>query len=304
MRHMLGAKLDELHGQEFEKFFHRVMSARYDTFFEVGTYGNLGDLGADGLMIHGRKLYACNGPEVAEPTNVAAKIRSDLAKAKEQRDGHFDAFVFVHNNRRGMHPQVTRTLADLQKNHSDLTFENFGRERFYHELCRLERHQIEDLIGPFPAQKVITGVVLDDVLPLLEHLAQERRPTHGLASLPLPSAAKLEYNSFSPDVEHDLRWALKYVPCVETYYSNRLDPNERDDVAATFRDHYLMLTETCDSPDEILHDLVCYILGNESADYVKTLNAKVVLMYFFGECDIFRLPPEDWRPVPEPRRES
>lgn len=198
MRHLLGAKLDELHGQEFEKFFHRVMSARHDTFFEVGTYGNIGDLGADGLMIHDRKLYACNGPEVAKPTNVAAKIKSDLAKARKKRGGHFDTFIFVHNNRRGMHPQVTEALADLQKKHPDLRFENFGREHFYNELCRLERHQIEDLIGSFPAQKVVTGVVLDDVLPLLEHLARERRPTHGLALLPLPSATKLEYNSFSP----------------------------------------------------------------------------------------------------------
>lgn len=65
-----------------------------------------------------------------------------------------------------------------------------------------------------------------------------------------------------------------------------------------------MLTEVCDFPDEILHELVCYILGNESVDYAKRLNAEVVLMYFFGECDIFRLPPQDWRPIPEPRQEA
>ncbi len=64
LRHLLSAKLSELHGNAFEEFFHDVMSARFDGYLAVATHGNLGDLGADGLMLHERRLYACNGPEV------------------------------------------------------------------------------------------------------------------------------------------------------------------------------------------------------------------------------------------------
>lgn len=304
MRHLLGAKLSELHGNAFEEFFHAVMSARYGGYFDVATHGNLGDLGADGLMVHERRLYACNGPEVDEPAGVAAKVRDDFAKAVEKRGAHFDTFVFVHNNRRGMHPQVSTALADLQKANPGLRFENFGHRRLYNEFCRLERHQIEDLLGPLPAQKVVTGVALEDVLPLLEHLAKERRPTQGLPDIPVPSARKIEYNTFSPDVEDLLRQALKYVPCVHTYYGNCFDPGERDEVAAAFKDHYLMLAEIHDSPDDVFDGLECYILGNERADFQMSLNARVVLMYFFEECDIFKLPPDGWRSVPEPRSEG
>jgi hypothetical protein len=275
------------------------MAARHDGYLDVATHGNLGDLGADGLRLHERRLYACNGPEVDEPAEVGAKVKKDFAKAAEKRGGHFDTFVFVHNNRRGVHPQVSRALADLQKDNPDFRFETFGHRRFYNEFCRLERHQVEDLLGPLPAQKVVTGVGLEDVLPLLEHLARERRSTRGLPDIPVPSARKMEYNSFSPDVEDLLSQALKYVPCVETYYDSCHDPRERDEVAEVFRDHYLMLTEVYESPDDIFDELECYILGNERASVQMSLNARVVLMYFFGECDIFRLPPVGWRPGPE-----
>lgn len=261
-------------------------------------------MGADGLLVHERRLYACNGPEVDKPTKVGAKVKKDFAKAMKKRGGDFDVYVFVHNNRRGMHPQVSKALTDLQKENPGLRLENFGHRRFYNEFCRLERHQIEDLLGPLPAQKVVTGVALDDVLPLLEHLAKERRPTRGLPDIPVPSAKKIEYNAFSPDVEDLLRQALKYVPCVHTYYDNCRDPGERDEVAAAFKDHYLMLAETHGSPDDIFDELECYILGNERPDIQMSLNARVVLMYFFEKCDIFKLPPDGWQPVPEPRSEG
>ena len=304
LRHLLSAKLSELHGNAFEEFFHDVMSARYDGYLDVATHGNLGDLGADGLMLHERRLYACNGPEVDRPAKVGDKVKKDFAKAVKKRGGDFDTYVFVHNNRRGMHPQVSKALSELQKDNPGITVENFGHRRFYNEFCRLERHRIEDLLGPLPARKVVTGVALEDVLPLLKHLAEERRPTRGLSDIPVPSARKIEYNTFSPDVEDLLRQALKYVPCVHTYYDNCRDPGERDEVAAAFRDHYEMLAEIHDSPDDIFDELECYILGNERADFRMSLNARVVLMYFFEECDIFKLPPDGWPSVPEPRSEG
>ncbi|MWA06156.1 hypothetical protein F8568_038570 [Actinomadura sp. LD22] len=303
LRHMLGAKLSVLSGNAFEVFFHEVMSARHGSYVDVATHGDLGDIGADGLMLTERRLYACNGPEVdiPRPVDVRKKVRDDFATAMKKRRGEFDTFVFVHNNRRGMHPEVAVALAALQKDNPDLVFENFGHRRFYDEFCRLERHQIEDLLGPFPAQKVVTGVGLNDVLPLLEHLASERRPMRGLPDIPVPAERKLEYNAFSPDLEDSLRQALKYVPSVHTYYDNCRDPGERDEVAAAFKDHYLLVAEKHDSPDDVLYELECYILGNERTSYRRTLDAQVVLMYFFEECDIGRLPPNGWRPVPEPR---
>ncbi|GLZ09644.1 hypothetical protein Acsp03_71100 [Actinomadura sp. NBRC 104412] len=300
VRVMLTSKIDSLHGESFQEFFYDLMCMRDPDFFDIRTRGEFGDLGADGLMISGRRLYACYGPQTVDEGRIRRKIKSDLASALRQRPGAFDIFTFVHSDRRGLDPVVSDVLTEIRRSHPDLAFENFGFRRIQREILQLERWQIEDLLGPFPAKKVVTGVALQDVRPLLEHLAKERKPQYGLSKVPLPSHRKMEYNEFSPDVMTTMTHAMTYVPCVETYYTNVVDPTERDDVAAGFREHYLELAERHDHADQILEDLVLHILGNEATGFAEFLNAMVVLMYFFGQCDIFKMP----TPSPSVAREE
>ncbi|MFI7452391.1 ABC-three component system protein [Nonomuraea sp. NPDC049714] len=294
IRFMLAAKLGELHGQTFQDFFQAIMCARYPTFIDVRAHGNIGDLSSDGLRLHDRKLYACYGAEGMDASAIKRKLKSDLQGAVEKRSSEFDTFVFVHNDHKGMHPEVSRGLAEQRNNHPEISFENFGHHRFYNELCRLERWQIEDLLGPFPAKPVVTSVVLGDLIPLLDHLAEHRRPFDQLPEVPEPPVTKMDYNGFSPDAKHRMRTALPYVQHVETFYAGRLDPNERDETAAGFRDYYEMVAAACDDPDEVLWYLECHILGNATPAPKMQLNALVILMYFFGECDIFKVPPPGW----------
>lgn len=301
VRVMLGAKLDSLHGQAFEDFFLDLMCMRDPGFFDIRTRGRLGDRGADGLMISGRKLFACYGPQTVDEGEIRRKIEKDLASALRQRPGAFDAFAFVHCDRRGLDPVVSSALTDAQKSFPNLAFENVGFRRIHREILHLDRLEIEELLGPFPAKKVVTGVALHDVRPLLEHLARERKPQYGLPPVPVPSHRKMEFNEFSADAMTQMTAAMVHVPCVETYYTNVVDPTERDDVAAGFREHYLALAERHDHADQVLEELVLHILGNEAKGFAETLNAMVVLMYFFGECDIFKMPPASPSGVPEPR---
>ncbi|MFE6305797.1 hypothetical protein [Nocardiopsis sp. NPDC057823] len=108
-RTMLGDTIRNLHGEAFEDFFHRLMQLGDPGFFPVRTVR--GDLGADGLTISDRKLYACYGPQTANEAEVRRKFRGDLAKAVANRGGDFDVFVFVHNNLRGVGPEVTREMS-------------------------------------------------------------------------------------------------------------------------------------------------------------------------------------------------
>jgi hypothetical protein len=181
--------------------------------------------------------------------------------------------------------------------HCELSFENFGHPKFHNELCRLERWEVEDLLGPFPATPVVTGVLLEDLIPLLDHLASHRRQVDDLPPIPKPSVEKLDYNGFSPDVKRELTNALSYVQHVEAYYAGRLDPTERDATAAGFTDYYQLVVSDCDDPDDVLWQLERHILGNESPTRQTQLNAVVILMYFFGECEIFKVPPPEWSKV-------
>lgn len=292
-RPKLGNKLATLHGQSFEDFFHQLMELADPGFFPVRT--SQGDLGADGMAVSGRKLYACYGPRVFEPSKVRDKFRGDLVKAVEHRDGDFDSFVFVHNELRGVSPEVTKEISEAQKEHPALRFENFGLTRMYQVLVQLDDAIVEDLIGPFPATELVTGVGMGELAPLLEHLAARKRRSATPDSVLLPPRRKLEYNEFGYETKGFLLRALTYVPLVVDYYRKLNNPFEEDEVAAAFRHEYLELADSHEDPDTIVDHLQWYILGNKAASLKNQVEASVILMHFFGRCEIFRLPPEDWR---------
>lgn len=292
IRPMLLRTLSGLHSQAFEDFFHRLMEAVDPGFFPVGT--SQGDQGADGLAVSGRKLYACYGPQVLRPRDARAKLRGDFGKALANRAGDFDTFVFAHNELRGLPPEVTKVLSELAEEYPGLAFENCGLSRMAQMLRRLDAVDVEDLLGPFPAEEVVSGVELAELAPLLEHLASRRERGAEPDSIPIPPRRKLEYNRFGEDTLSHLRRAMTYVPLIRDYYGRLSDPFERDEVAAAFRREYLALEEDYDEPDMIVEQLKQYILGNRAALPRQQHEANVVLMYFFGECEIFKVPPQGW----------
>lgn len=295
IRPMLANKLSELYGQAFEDFFHRLMEAADPGFFPVGV--SQGDMGADGMAISDRKLYACYAPQVARRHAIRDKFRSDLAKAVANRGQDFDVFVFVHNELRGISPEVTSEISAAQKEHPALKFENCGLNRMLGMLRKLAEDDLEDLIGPFHVEELVSGVAMAELAPLLEHLARRRQDSAVLDSIPVPPSRKLEYNRFSGEMRDFLLRSLPYVPQVRDYYNGLSDPFERDEVAAAFRHEYLVLREECDDADTVVEQLQQYILGNKKPTLKRLIEADVVLMYFFGECEIFEVPPEDWQPV-------
>lgn len=292
VRPMLINALSGLHSQAFEDFFHRLMEVADPGFFPVGT--SRGDQGADGLAVSGRKLYACYGPQVLRPWDARKKIREDFGKALANRAGDFDTFVFAHNELRGLPPEVSRVLSDLAREYPQLVFENCGVSRMSQMLRRLDAVDVEDLLGPFPVEEAVSGVQLAELAPLLEHLSSRRERGTEPDSIPIPPRRKLEYNCFGEDTLYHLRRALTYVPIVRDYYAGLSDPFERDEVAAAFRREYLALEAEDDDPDMVVERLKQYILGNRAALPRRQHEANVVLMYFFGECEIFKVPPEGW----------
>ncbi|WP_017604242.1 ABC-three component system protein [Nocardiopsis alkaliphila] len=291
-RTMLKDRTANLHGEAFEDFFHRLMQLADPGFFPVRT--TRGDRGADGLLISGRRLYACYGPQTANEYEVGRKFRSDLHEAITHRGDDFDTFVFVHNNSRGVAPQVTLEISEAQADHPSLKFENFGLDQMFRVLRRLDSEDIEDLIGPFPLKAMVTGVGMAELAPLLDHLSTNRKRSSLPTNIPIPPSHKLEYNRFGEDMADFLRLSLPHVPLVKDYYDGLADPIERDEVAAAFRQEYLDLADTLDDPDAIVVRLQWYILGNEARSPKDQIEANTVLMYFFGECEIFEIPPQDW----------
>ncbi|WP_328508386.1 hypothetical protein OG981_53090 [Streptomyces mirabilis] len=185
----------ELYENEFEDFFHRLMCLRYPDFLDVRTAGSLGDMSADGLSLHSRKLYACYAPQTVKPSKIRKKFDGDLSGALVKRNGQFDTFVFVHNDRRGVHPEVTAMLSEAKVNKPSLNFEQMGSRRLWHECMQLNQVAAEDVLRcEIPIKEMTFGIGMDDLEPLLKQLQELRTPPDPLMALPDVRIEKLDFN--------------------------------------------------------------------------------------------------------------
>ena len=295
---MFRETMADLYEQAFEDFFHRLMTARYPDFVPVRTHGNLGDLSADGLRLHDGRLYACYAPRVFDANKIREKFSGDLSGAISKRSGDFRSFVFVYNDTRGLHPEVSRLLAQAKIKYPQLGFETMAPPSLLREIFHLDRQEIEDLFGaPIPVQKVVYGIGLEELRPLLEHLMTHRRRPNGQVTLREVSGLKLEYNQLSEDDREMLRLGMRYTHLVDEYYHGISEITERDEVAADFNAYYLQIAEEHDDPERVVMELQKYVAGNQRATSGMELALWVILTYFFETCDIFREPPPGWRRV-------
>lgn len=288
-----------LHGQAFEDFFHRLMAARHPDYAPVRTHGNIGDMGADGLLLSERTVHACYTPEVPDFHRLRSKIRSDLAKARQKRDGQFDTFAFVHNDSRGgVHPEVSVLLAEIQEHSRPLRVAVYGQQWLWQEFMRLDRRVAEDLLGcPIPIDDRTYGIGLTDLEPLLRQLQQRRASAAPLGEVPTVNQHKIEYNGLSEDVRETLVTALRHSYLVDEYYAGITKVDEHDLVARGFRIYFDQLRAATADPEELWLGLERYVVGNARVTLRATWAAAVVIAHFFERCDVFDIPPSDWTPT-------
>jgi hypothetical protein len=295
-RFLLKIKLSELHGESFETFFHRLMTYRHPDFLDVRTAGRLGDQGSDGLLLSERKLYASYAPEVFSVDKLEKKFTEDLTKARAKRADQFDVFVFVHNDLRGMHPSVATLLSNASRDHQPIRFEQIGYKHLLNEISRLERHEVEDVLDmQLPIQDLVFGVALEELEPLLQHLRENRKQPDFDAPIETVSKLKLDFNEFSDETKDELRRSMYLSSEIESYYQNRVDVTERDEVASAFQEEYRRIRLDTEDPDTTLWYLEQYVLGNGSPPPQQRRGTTAILAYFFQTCDIFENPPEGWQ---------
>jgi hypothetical protein len=291
--------LTDLHGEPFEEFFHRLMGALHPDYVPVRTHGNLGDMGADGLLLFDRTLHACYAPETHDVSAFRSKLHSDLDKALAKRDGQFDTFAFVYNDARGgVHPQVSVVLSETQERIRPLRMAVRGKQWLWQEFMRLDRATAEDLLGcPIPIDERTYGIGLADLEPLLRQLRQRKETAEPLAEVPVVNQHKIEYNRLTDDVRETLVKALRHSYLVDEYYDGITRVDEHDLVARGFRIYFDQLRETTADAEELWLGLEQYVVGNARVTHRATWAAAVVIAHFFERCDVFDVPPSGWTPA-------
>ncbi len=300
LRPVLWAVLHERTGNSFESLFQDIMSLIVPGFADVRTHGRIGDQGSDGLSLHDNKLYACYAPEVPNANATISKLNSDVDSAIRQRFGQFSTFVFVHNDTRGVHPEIAGRLAELRTLHSDLAFEIIGFRQLRDMLGRCEASDVESVLGRQLPLHHMVGMGLDEMTELLNML-EKNRLTNDSPPPPQPvSMSKLAYSSLTPDTQTELRDGMKHSDSIERYYAERIDVTERDDVAARFQLEYGALSSSNLEPEEVLLGLRTFLGGSRPAPAPAYRAQTAVLSFFFQSCDIFENPPAGWQSLSVP----
>jgi hypothetical protein len=294
LRPVLWMQLHDLTGSAFQEFFQDLMVLCAPGFVDVRTHGNKGDLASDGLDLHEGNLYACYAPETPDSAATIQKFNHDLTSALEKRAGQFTTFVFVHNEVRGTHPEVSAALAKARSDHPGLKFEVMGLRRFRDMLGQMGRQDVETLLKvPLPLQHEV-AVGLPEMEELLAFLAAERLPGEVTTPLESVSAKKLHFSELSEETQTELRDAMKYSPVIDTYYQDRIDVTERDDVAARFHAEYADAVQVNVDPEETLLRLRMFLAGTRVTPAASYRAQTAVLAYFFQTCDIFENAPIGW----------
>jgi hypothetical protein len=268
------------------------MEKRYPgDFIRVRPTGSVGDKKNDGIVPSKRMLFQCYAPFELRAAACVAKIDEDFNGALVHWQKYFDTWVFVHNGRSGLGPDVTRKLLDLSAAHKDIRVISWGFEELGQEVAGLEEPALASLFGPAPSRRSMLNLGLSDLAPVLDHIAR-LSPTGDADLRPVP-VDKLQHNRLSTDVAMQLKYGMHRAPLVRKYFHRT--PREQDKLAASFRMEYSRLREREASPDEIFWALQMFAGGERLSTPTRLSAILAVLAFFFEECDIFDRPTDGER---------
>jgi hypothetical protein len=273
-------------GEEFQNLFSTIMEKRYPAdFFRVRPWGNVGDRKNDGYIRSRRLLFQCYGPNELEAAKCIAKIKEDLAGAIPFWNAHFGTWVFVHNSREGLGPDVLRVLLDLGIAHNPVVITHWGFEELRQEAMALKEVDLASLLGPAPTRSGMIALGLEELAPVLDQIAR-LAPSPEPDLRPVP-ADKLKRNMLSPAVEALLKAGMSRADLVRKYF--RLKPTLQDQIAESFRARYAELRQA-QSPDRIFAELQRFAGGELVPDPGIQSAVLAALAFFFEECEIFERP--------------
>lgn len=271
-------------GSEFQDFFAAIMEKRYPgDFVRVRPWGNIGDRKCDGYLESKRILFQCYAPNELSSLQCVAKIDKDFRGALPHWREHFDFWVFVHNDRSGLNADVLKKLLDLSTQHAPLKALPWGFEELRQETMMLDAAHLSSLFGVAPSRQGMIEVGLDDLAPILDHIAR-------LAPVPDPDirpvpADKLQRNLLSDNVGTLLRAGMSRADLVRKYF--KLKPTLQDQIAESFRFRYGNLRSRNESPDDIFASLQRFAAGERLPSPSTQSAVLAILAFFFEECDIF-----------------
>lgn len=123
-------------GSSFQDFFCEIMEKCHPYDFQrVRPWGKMGDRKNDGYLKSSRILFQIYAPNEMKASEAISKIDVDFKGALPYWRQYFDHWVFAHNARSGLGPDVLKKLLDLEQHYCYIKIGNWGyselRERVF-----------------------------------------------------------------------------------------------------------------------------------------------------------------------------
>lgn len=277
-------------GVEFQDWF--VDLARYalgPDFEAVRADGPRGDLKCDGRRRSTGTIFQCYAPYEMRSDRLVRKIDEDFRGALDNWH-EMAEWTFVHNDRRGLPPDVLQHIDSLRSAHPSVRIVIWGEPELGELAERLDLRAQTVLFGHAPSRTGVETLIMDDLPPVISHL-QRADPSPDEVSLKPPSSDKLEKNELSSEASALLTLGRRKEALVDSYFRNHPRPDLGERIAESFRRTYASLRDQGRSPDEIFAYLQQY--AGSGTEPKRQGAALAVLSYFFERCDIFEDPETD-----------
>jgi hypothetical protein len=274
---------------EFQDFFCEIMEKRYPgDFIRVRPWGNVGDRKNDGYLKSKRILFQVYAPNEMKATKAIAKIQEDFNGALPYWEEYFDTWVFVHNSRRGLGPDVTKTLLDIDADNAQIQVTHWGYEELRQEVFGLSEENLASLLGHAPARQNMLQLGYDSLQIVLSTIA--RKPPLPVQDIRPVPPDKLSANALSPHAETLLSAGMTRADLVGRFFDDWHDPTFGNEIAEAFRQEYKRLRDQSLLPDEIFQQLWIFAGGEQKGAPDHETAVIAVLAYLFEKCDIFEEP--------------
>jgi hypothetical protein len=277
-------------GDEFQKFFSDVMSARHgDAFMPSIALG--GDRKCDGMTLDPLIVYGCYGPRGGgsylgeSMADAVSKVVDDYLGACEKWPDMVE-WRLANNFIAGMPPQIAAALLEARKK-GKKPFGYFGKESFLQTLGELDDFEVERLIGPIVMlndyRNLVPAVVKDVVDRIADKFTQAFPEGH---AKPVPPD-KMEINKIPPCHANELKNGFVGHRQVEALVGESPDPTLEGRLSAAFRGKYVDLRGQGLPPGAVVDALYDFAVGGGSETSERRATAWAVLAYLFERCTIF-----------------
>lgn len=274
-------------GNEFQQFFGDLMEKRYPDgdFIRVRPWGKVGDRKNDGYLKSERTLFQVYAPNEMKASEATKKIDDDFNGALPYWEKYFDRWVFVHNARDGIGPDITTKLLDLDDEHENITIRPWGFNDLRKKLFELSDEDIAGLLGPAPSLKDFLQLGFEDLQVVLKFISRQQIDL--LPDLFAVPREKIKINKLSDETASLINAGRYKSTLVGRFFEQYPDPSYGDQIVQAFSKKYESLKKQKMDPDTIFLELQLFAGGGILRSPKHQAAVLSVLSYLFDQCDIF-----------------